>query len=103
MKLLAFLCKERFISTFTIQLIRLFHCHHVCFLSWTYVRFFFYVVTITQALVFVNYTGNIIFYSSFSNTSATSTSNSRIFKCCGHTLSHFPHLMQSEAFPLFAV
>ena len=42
----------------------------------------------------------ILTYASFfSNSAATSHSRSRIFSCCGQICSHFPHLMQSDAFP----
>ena len=35
----------------------------------------------------------------FSNVAATCVKSSRIGRCCGHTLSHRPHLIQSLAFP----
>ena len=41
----------------------------------------------------------LLYASFFSNSAATSHSRSRIFSCCGQICSHFPHLMQSDAFP----
>ena len=35
----------------------------------------------------------------YSNVLATFCRSLRICRCCGQTFSHFPHLMQSEAFP----
>ena len=39
----------------------------------------------------------------FSNTFATSSSKSRMFRCWGQMSSHWPHLRQSEAFAAFLV
>ncbi len=53
------------------------------------------------------YTGGIFPRSSnrpyFSNTFATSSSKSRMFRCWGQMSSHWPHLRQSEAFAAFLV
>ena len=46
---------------------------------------------------------NYLFRYYFPRTSAASFISSMIGRCCGHTLSHCPHAMQSEAFPLLLI